>query len=243
MGYLHCCRSYRVSIPSQPEGRELPKAQVISLIVSEFQSPPSPKAGSYFIRAEELDFYRVSIPSQPEGRELHNPRVEVLIESIVSIPSQPEGRELPDSCSKPSNMSSFQSPPSPKAGSYFLLPYPRHFLCAVSIPSQPEGRELLEPRIDLVFAFEFQSPPSPKAGSYLGHPLGNIPDRSFNPLPARRPGATLGAERDTSFAAVSIPSQPEGRELQSKHNMRPYFDCVSIPSQPEGRELHRRVRE
>ncbi len=37
----------------------------------------------------------------------------------VSIPSQPEGRELPDNPYSPLNQMLFQSPPSPKAGSYF----------------------------------------------------------------------------------------------------------------------------
>ncbi len=64
----------------------------------------------------------------------------------------------------------FQSPPSPKAGSYT-----RAFQAlrspGVSIPSQPEGRELHR-RLGL---------PS------LGY--------GFNPLPARRPGATKDYSR------------------------------------------------
>ncbi len=61
----------------------------------------------------------------------------------------------------------------------------------VSILSQPEGRELQE----RIWAVKFDT---------LG----------FNPLPARRPGATPYTTCHNLLFQVSILSQPEGRELQ-----------------------------
>ena len=111
---------------------------------------------------------------------------------FVSIPSQPEGREL-----RKGNQAiirqvlGFQSPPSPKAGSYTFDRIIEMCLFVVSIPSQPEGRELLDRLLEMCLLVEFQSPPSPKAGSYRGQSLMRW------------------------LKLDSIPSQPEGRELQS----------------------------
>ncbi len=87
----------------------------------------------------------------------------------VSILSQPEGRELLIGTNG------------------LVLPL------AVSILSQPEGRELRDvPRRLLIFANRFQSSPSPKAGSYKEIEELDKEVGCFNPLPARRPGATTG---------------------------------------------------
>ncbi len=107
----------------------------------------------------------------------------------------------------------------------------------------------------------FQSSPSPKAGSYFrmpGYPpptrrFNPLPARRpgatndicieipvlarFNPLPARRPGATKGRVRLLRGTAVSILSQPEGRELLLDARGKSLDIHVSILSQPEGREL------
>ncbi len=59
-----------VSILSQPEGRELQRRKTRSGTQAQFQSSPSPKAGSY--RGLQIigKAKYVSILSQPEGREL-----------------------------------------------------------------------------------------------------------------------------------------------------------------------------
>ncbi len=62
----------------------------------------------------------------------------------------------------------------------------------------------------------FQSSPSPKAGSYALLCANLISFHSFNPLPARRPGATGTHSSNSSPVEVSILSQPEGRELRCK---------------------------
>ena len=179
-----------------------------------FQSPPSPKAGSYPESFLHLVTPIVSIPSQPEGRELlcaskhcmhpkrfnplpaRRPGATGIHHSTiripdVSIPSQPEGRELLDISHSYSSSDGFQSPPSPKAGSYTFDRIIEMCLFVVSIPSQPEGRELLDRLLEMCLLVEFQSPPSPKAGSYRGQSLMRW------------------------LKLVSIPSQPEGRELHS----------------------------
>ncbi len=63
-------------------------------------------------------------------------------------------------------------------------------------------------------SLKFQSSPSPKAGSYSPITASAISTRCFNPLPARRPGATVIAQRPAFAKDVSILSQPEGRELR-----------------------------
>ena len=60
----------------------------------------------------------------------------------------------------------------------------------VSILSQPEGRELHTREAAVAEAAAFQSSPSPKAGSYGPILPSGLVLRCFNPLPARRPGAT-----------------------------------------------------
>ncbi len=59
----------------------------------------------------------------------------------------------------------------------------------------------------------------------------------FNPLPARRPGATGFSFRGECLDLVSILSQPEGRELPGTTSRLVQALTVSILSQPEGREL------
>ncbi len=159
--------------------------------MASFQSSPSPKAGSYHSFGPT--------PSQ---------------HSSVSILSQPEGRELLGFWSGDKTRRVFQSSPSPKAGSYdFDWTLFFYFICfnplparrpgattrlispsctvTVSILSQPEGRELhRQPSFGYSFIL-FQSSPSPKAGSYRSRSSGFMLHTSFNPLPARRPGATF----------------------------------------------------
>ena len=161
-------RSYivRVSILSQPEGRELLDALALSVYNDEFQSSPSPKAGSYLgsedigtamyqfqsspsPKAGSYSFFSfsscslmVSILSQPEGRELPKCFGVITLHSSVSILSQPEGREL------------LAARAAQEGGA------------DVSILSQPEGRELHSARKHRNTPLKFQSSPSPKAGSY-----------------------------------------------------------------------------
>ena len=107
----------------------------------------------------------------------------------------------------------FQSSPSPKAGSYTIL------------ATNPTAITL------------FQSSPSPKAGSYILLKRLIREQTRFNPLPARRPGATANPDERDDILAVSILSQPEGRELRYMGFASVVIVPVSILSQPEGREL------
>ncbi len=137
----------------------------------------------------------------------------------------------------------FQSSPSPKAGSYV----PFDFVDSsswkkVSILSQPEGRELLSFPIPFFLTLLFQSSPSPKAGSYMLILSGWSMFLGFNPLPARRPGATIAVGTKITSFHVSILSQPEGRELQrSKHYLSPAPKFQSSPS-PKAGSYHQNNR-
>ncbi len=132
-----------------------------------FQSSPSPKAGSY--------------PSQA---------AQVFAFAYVSILSQPEGRELPAPWSSPMCITKFQSSPSPKAGSYLSTSSLSSLLCGVSILSQPEGRELLESLYTTLQLLRVSILSQPEGRELLQKPSGMIWIGRFNPLPARRPGAT-----------------------------------------------------
>ncbi len=182
----------------------------------QFQSSPSPKAGSYNPILLLSFAERVSILSQPEGRELRSPeRVRLILDMFQSSPSPKAGSYKGDP-EKASAYAKFQSSPSPKAGSYqnsCPAQLPSH---QVSILSQPEGRELLEATYYGWGASVFQSSPSPKAGSYFFDPYNEEAWQCFNPLPARRPGATKVFLRLNIVFQVSILSQPEGRELREK---------------------------
>ncbi len=203
---------FSVSIPSQPEGRELQKLCIGGEAVELFQSPPSPKAGSY----------------------LRNPAILHPYRRFNPLPARRPGATAAIAAS--SVWVSFQSPPSPKAGSYqsrevgtrFRLgfnPLPARRpgatrskwhgytpqICFNPLPARRPGATQTDTRT--LTMVEFQSPPSPKAGSYRCA----LPDPahacSFNPLPARRPGATDFERFCVYHQSVSIPSQPEGREL------------------------------
>ena len=88
-----------------------------------------------------------------------------------------------------------------------------------------------------MLVFLFQSSPSPKAGSYEFDGALEARLNGFNPLPARRPGATVNYLHQFIFPKVSILSQPEGRELLLGTDLHRAGQEVSILSQPEGREL------
>ena len=86
----------------------------------------------------------------------------------------------------------FQSPPGPQAGRYPILLEHLDTGRVVSIPARPAGRALLKAKQPPWLALSaFQSPPGPQAGRYLRMvPRVTTCSRSFNPRPARRPGAT-----------------------------------------------------
>ena len=220
----------QVSILAQPEGRALPR-----------------------LGARERRHPRVSILAQPEGRALRaefgrqRPQ-----ERRVSILAQPEGRALraarPNSAR---TRSSFQSSPSPKAGRYphAAAGDAAAVAVAVSILAQPEGRALPTPPFGGVqhrgvsilaqpegralppasagaagAADRFQSSPSPKAGRYARRSSSKSRCwRSFNPRPARRPGATRGGilgVRAERVAFQSSPSPKAGRYDAEPHLRR-----------------------
>ena len=132
----------------------------------------------------------------------------------VSILSQPEGRELLNRTESWGMALTFQSSPSPKAGSYSGHPWHFFTLC------------------------RFQSSPSPKAGSYAGIGEKMQAWGCFNPLPARRPGATRG---DENIARLRLGFNPLPARRPGATQclwITAIIVFVSILSQPEGRELH-----
>ncbi len=223
-----------VSIPSQPEGRELLNPYLHYGVTYGFQSPPSPKAGSYgiVIMAITVCMGFNPLPARRPG---------------ATRPSQTAPTPYP-----------FQSPPSPKAGSYPVSvswrissagfnPLParrpgatysqgrRRGLTDVSIPSQPEGRELPVPVGLCVRGSGFQSPPSPKAGSYLRWLKSLETDPCFNPLPARRPGATSPADVILDvFGFNPLPARRPGATCQEQAATTSLLLFQSPPSPKAG---------
>ncbi len=195
---------------------------------------------------------------QPEGRELLVEWCTGCNTQDVSILSQPEGRELRTKAWDENIALTFQSSPSPKAGSYSgdrqelscvmrFNPLPARrpgatLICGVmalvvlvSILSQPEGRELRPRQPKQQRSRRFQSSPSPKAGSYVDATDEQFAALGFNPLPARRPGATPVSARRCRRGGVSILSQPEGRELRQQQLLATYLVCFNpLPARRPG---------
>ncbi len=163
-----------------------------------FQSSPSPKAGSYAV--DDTYVYVGGgfnpLPARRPGATSN--RVETWRHPNVSILSQPEGRELLAKWRLSEQIKQFQSSPSPKAGSYLISD--KFF----------------------IYIILFQSSPSPKAGSYCFH-LGCYCNGScFNPLPARRPGAT---DRDGIVRIESMFQSSPSPKAGSYVLTEPFPEC------------------
>ncbi len=162
-----------------------------------FQSSPGPKAGRYgdvlalvFTGLTEFQ----SSPGPKAGRyRKRAPQPDVLRETFQSSPGPKAGRYARMPIRAPFATSPFQSSPGPKAGRYPAGPPRAAHARRVSILARPEGRAL---------------PPRRWAMS---------PWRSsFNPRPARRPGATAQRPRlPPRRRGVSILARPEGRALRA----------------------------
>ncbi len=111
-------------------------------------------------------------------------------QTVVSILSQPEGRELQSTKRINTLPILFQSSPSPKAGSYYSCNVSVAAREGVSILSQPEGRELLVDKVTLLHRGKVSILSQPEGRELLLQRKKGTQSRSFNPLPARRPGAT-----------------------------------------------------
>ena len=191
----HQHRKRRVSILARPAGRALP-ARVV----------PNPRAAT-----------TVSILARPAGRALPPTRTPLLGHVVaVSILARPAGRALPSaSCRAPSSAPKFQSSPGPRAGRCLVRsarrrhpaakfqssPGPRAGRCPVphpktpsttrvSILARPAGRALLDDgrRVLAGHAVSILARP---AGRALppSSPAPASRASSFNPRPARGPGA------------------------------------------------------
>ena len=157
----------------------------------------------------------------------------------VSILTRPEGRVQ-------------LSPGKPKPSQPCFNPHPARRPGAtrskldrapVSILTRPEGRvqRPVEKVAGRAGSTMFQSSPGQKAGcnwipSALHHPR----TPSFNPHPARRPGATVGAQSlgiaPIGSVLVSILTRPEGRVQQAAADKpKKPNEAVSILTRPEGR--------
>ncbi len=155
----------------------------------EFQSSPSPKAGSYLQwMAKYMEWLQFQSSPSPKAGSYARPQgYGAALPRFNPLPARRPGATPFDNLCV--SRDKFQSSPSPKAGSY-TSPNTNHHVVDVSILSQPEGRELLLPAGALLIHIRFQSSPSPKAGSYQGPKDTGPRFLGFNPLPARRPGAT-----------------------------------------------------
>ena len=139
-----------------------------------FQSSPGPKTGCYVLHCS-LDIFHffVSILTRPEDRVLRQAVQSPGGSEGVSILTRPEDRVLPAAPSRSMEAPpdpSFQSSPGPKTGCY---------------PALAGGSQRPAQRVE--------SSPGPKTGCYTGGPAakaGGPRSHSFNPHPARRPGAS-----------------------------------------------------
>ena len=194
----------------------------------------------------------VSILTRPGGRVLRGvgPGVEAH-RRVVSILTRPGGRVLPSSA-RPRRLSwtMFQSSPGPEAGcclrgrglqprvSDGFNPHPArrpgaadrgggapHSPRGVSILTRPGGRVLLARIEDQLVPLEFQSSPGPEAGCCPPSRRSVPSPSSFNPHPARRPGAAaIPCGQRLQPLAVSILTRPGGRVLprrEAKRTTRP----------------------
>ncbi len=149
---------------------------------------------------------------------------------------------------------SFQSSPSPKAGSYFINLSNAQIRFAVSILSQPEGRELLDnphQRLIQIIVSILSQPEGrelqrrlriaiivvlvsilsqPEGRELLSRYRGAAALRSFNPLPARRPGATHNVPRcrPPVQGFQSSPS-PKAGSYQIKYTVKHMTPCSFNP--------------
>ena len=236
-------RAEMVSILTRPEGRVLRVMQSEACAATcWFQSSPGPKAGCYMvIPCRGADGECVSILTRPSGRVLRPPAAQQFIIRNVSILTRPEGRVLlariaaampytPVSIlTRPEGRVLLRRNPSPTAPLAGFNPHPARRPGAtvrpaavrpvwdVSILTRPEGRVLLGFQFSLgPVRWLFQSSPGPKAGCYSG--ISSITAAiaaSFNPHPARRPGATPRFRAyQVNDGIVSILTRPSGRVLR-----------------------------
>ena len=151
----------------------------------------------------------------------------------VSIRSRPEDREKASAEMRVVRArAEFQSAPGPKTGRKELGSDRFQVGADVSIRSRPEDREKDAPGLGGVRHAVFQSAPGPKTGRKIvgiGLPLGSV--YCFNPLPARRPGESVGRVSWCKGSGVSIRSRPEDREKDQRSCSRP-IRCASFQSAP-----------
>ena len=179
----------------------------------------------------------VSILARPEGRALPGRLVDGADERRVSILARPEGRALLDDIlSSASPVARFQSSPGPKAGRSAIgggvAPVGRD---RVSILARPEGRALRHWRWCSAgwSRPSFNPRPARRPGAPCAGGSSNAPRTTrFNPRPARRPGAPSRSTASSSAVSqVSILARPEGRALRAGRPP-PRARCPRFQSSP-----------
>ena len=83
----------------------------------------------------------------------------------------------------------------------------------------------------------FQSSPGPKAGCFLSSVGDSAAYASFNPHPARKPGASVISKIYIPFNHVSILTRPESRVLLLSETQYTHKYIVSTLTRPESRVL------
>ena len=259
-----------VSIPARPAGRALLGSLQQALLDAMFQSPPGRGPGA--TRQPRRQGFRplgdVSIPARPAGRALLSATETKRDHGPVSIPRPARGPGATRIChrNRNSRLVLFQSPPGPRAGRYLdaAVRMARLHVDAVSIPARPRRAALLagHSRRRADDGVSIPARPAGRAlrGSFTPSPTARA---SFNPRPARGPGATLTCSGNSvERVPVSIPARPRAgrytdreaeieavlRKFQSPPGPRAgrYGDhdgeslkliLVSIPARPAGRAL------
>ncbi len=207
---------------------------------SGFNPLPARRPGATLNRLSGAKQIRVSILSQPEGRELHH-RYKIAQEyGLVSILSQPEGRELLSKTSNSCRCYTFQSSPSPKAGSYDYFGVSEPIITSFQSSPSPKAGSYVGFFSRFPLSTVFQSSPSPKAGSYENRLCYFAATDMFQSSPSPKAGSyvLIAGMKEQTLRFQSSPSPKAGSYLCKEFNIRETV-AVSILSQPEGRELRR----
>ena len=260
---------HAVSILARPEGRALP-GHGFPCVVSPFYcfNPrparrPGAASGSSARRSPSPQGFNPRPARRPGAASCAGWSWRAASPSFNPRPARRPGAAVLVAVAR-SRIAWFQSSPGPKAGRCLRLSAMPTRVWIVSILARPEGRALLSScNADTFSGLKFQSSPGPKAGRCFAGMACVTLGLSFNPRPARRPGAAFERVGDADGGrAVSILARPEGRALPARgpgaaasaacFNPRPArrpgaagaFGClrvelggVSILARPEGRAL------
>ena len=213
--FMEFDRTFPVSILTRPEGRVQPDLGLcLGCPLACFNPHPARRPGAT-VHAGQDDAAQehVSILTRPEGRvQQCDQRVLPFID-YVSILTRPEGRVQPsDSLVVIGVIRHVSILTRPEGRVQLLMPASTALVVRVSILTRPEGRVQHREQTYDENIFSFNPHPARRPGATPSPHLA-LPAVAcgFNPHPARRPGATAERSVGAAIVPVSILTRPEGR--------------------------------